>query len=903
MQALAPVGSIAATEQVRKLCEGYFLFKSLGPTKVKGVSEPVNVYEVTGLGPLRTRLQRAAGRGLTKFVGRDREMEVLRRVAEQAKSGHGQIVGVVAEAGVGKSRLFYEFKATSQSGWMVLEALSVPHGKGSAYLPVVDLLHAYFRISVDDDQRTRREKINGRIVTLDLALEDTRPYLFALLGLDDGDNLLGQMEVQTRRRRTQNAIKRVMLRESLNQPLMLVFEDLHWIDDETRALLNLLADSIATSRVLLLVNYRPEYSHLWGSKTYYTQLRLDPLGKENSDEMLTTLLGSDAELAPLMRLMAEKTEGNPLFMEEIYLGLLEDGTLVRNGGVKLVRPLASLRIPPTVEGILISRIDRLPADEKKLLQTLAVIGKDFQLGVARALSGEPDDELRAMLNNLQLAEFIYERPAMDDLEYTFKHDLTRQVAYRSLLNERRRVLHDQAGQAIEVLFSGHLDDHLAELAHHFTESANAPKAARYLTLVGKQALERSAFAESQAHLQKGLDWVKRIPDGIERSKLELELLLSSEETLRYVHGVGGTEVAGVMGRAYELSEQVGTDVQRFSVLLVMRDVLAYSGEHDSAIEKCRLALELAERNHDSEMLMSATGFTAFTLYQAGRLVEGLQQARRALELTRRIEGKRSFLSLRAEWVAMFAAANSLLLLGYPEQAEKAAAEALIRARQTNLPTALLAAQGIVFVYLNLRMPKVARAYAEEAIVAAERSGLTFLSALWRGRLGSAIAAEGNPQEGLGMIRRVLKEPSGPVVIGLWGPGSSLLCAFIKVLSLARQFDEAIAEADALLANQSNLARYLHGEVYFLKGEAIGERDASDSADAEAYFRKAIEIARGQSAKWWELRTTVSLARLLRDNERREEARAMLAEIYNWFTEGFDTADLKDAKALLEELNG
>jgi class 3 adenylate cyclase len=324
MQALAPVGSIAATERVRKLCEGYFVFKSLGPTKVKGVSEPVTVYEVTGLGPLRTRLQRAAARGYTKFVGRDREMEVLRGAAEQAKSGHGQIVGVVAEAGVGKSRLFYEFKATSQSGWMVLEALSVPHGKASAYLPVVELLHAYFRITADDDQRTRREKINGRIVTLDLALEDTRPYLFALLGLDEGDNLLGQMDVQTRRRRTQEALKRIMLRESLNQPLTLVFEDLHWIDDETQALLNLLADSVGTSRVLLLVNYRPEYSQPWGGKTYYTQLRLDPLGKENADEMLTTLLGSDAELAPLKRLMAEKTEGNPLFMEEIYLSLLEE---------------------------------------------------------------------------------------------------------------------------------------------------------------------------------------------------------------------------------------------------------------------------------------------------------------------------------------------------------------------------------------------------------------------------------------------------------------------------------------------------------------------------------------------------------------------------------------------------
>src|SRR5262249_39240719 len=250
---------------------------------------------------------------------------------------------------------------------------------------------------------------------------------------------------------------RVMLRESLNQPLMLVFEDLHWIDDETHALLNLLADSIGTSKVLLLVNYRPEYSHPWGSKTYYTQLRLDPLGKENADEMLTTLLGSDAEVAPLKRLMAEKTEGNPLFIEEIYLSLLEDGTLARNGDVKLVKPLASLRIPLTVQGILASRIDRLPANEKDLLQTVAVIGTEFQLGVARALSERSDDDLNRMLNDLQLAEFIYEQPAAGAVEYIFKHALTHEVAYGSLLIERRRRLHGRAGAAIESLFAGNLD--------------------------------------------------------------------------------------------------------------------------------------------------------------------------------------------------------------------------------------------------------------------------------------------------------------------------------------------------------------------------------------------------------------------------------------------------------------
>jgi predicted ATPase len=272
----------------------------MGATKVKGVSEPVNVYEVTGLGPLRTRLQRSAGRGFTKFVGREREIDAMKAAAERAKAGRGQIVAAMAEAGVGKSRLIFEFKATSAAGFMVLEAFSVSHGKASSYLPVIDLLHSYFCIESADDARKRREKVGGKVLMLDRALEDAIPYLFSLLGIVEGDDPLTQMDGQVKRRRTLDAIKRILLRESLNQPLMIVFEDLHWIDEGTQAFLNLLADSIGTAKILLLINYRPEYSHQWNSKTYYSQLRLDPLGRESADEMLSALLGDGGELAPLI---------------------------------------------------------------------------------------------------------------------------------------------------------------------------------------------------------------------------------------------------------------------------------------------------------------------------------------------------------------------------------------------------------------------------------------------------------------------------------------------------------------------------------------------------------------------------------------------------------------------------
>ena len=511
MQALTPIGSIAAPEAVRKLCEGYFVFKPLGPTRVKGVSEPVNVYEVTGLGPLRTHFQLSAQRGLTKFVGREAEVQAIARAAELARLGHGQIVGVVAEPGVGKSRLFYEFKLRNQSGWMVLEAYSVSHGKASAYLPVLDLLHSYFRIEPADDARTRREKLNGKIVTLDRALEDTLPYLFGLLGIIEGNDPLAQIDGQVRRRRTLDAIKRILLRESLNQPLMLMFEDLHWIDEETQALLDLMTDAIRSSRVLLLVNYRPEYRHEWGNRTSYTQIRLEPLGKESADEMLTALLGESIEVAPLKRLIIEKTEGTPFFIEETIQALFEDGTLTRNGQVKIMRSLGQLRIPATVQAVLASRIDRLPAAEKQLLQTLAVIGTQFPLRLAVEVAAKPEEELTPMLSSLQQREFIFEQLAGGDIEYTFKHALTHDVAYNSILTERRKQLHGQIGAALETLYAANIDDHLSELAHHYARSANPAKAVEYCLRACKQSSDLGSFAEAVAHFETGLHACRSSP--------------------------------------------------------------------------------------------------------------------------------------------------------------------------------------------------------------------------------------------------------------------------------------------------------------------------------------------------------------------------------------------------------
>ena len=403
MENLATPGAIVVSAYTHKLTEGYFEFKALGETQIKGLSEPLPIYEVLGVGPLRTKLQVAARRGLARFVGRQSEMEQLQRALEQAKAGHGQIVGVMGEPGVGKSRLLYEFKLLSQRGCLVLETFSVSHGKAYPYLPLIDLLKNYFQLGVQDDERQRREKITGRVLTLDRSLEDILPYLFFLLGIAEPTSPLQQMDPQIRRKRILEAIKRLLVRESLNQPLIIIFEDLHWLDAETQAFLSLLSDSVATAKILLLVNYRPEYQHEWGNKTYYTQLRLDPLGREQAEEMLTALLGETVGAtgrSPLHQFILEKTEGNPFFMEEIVQALREQGLL--SGETRRSASLPeNLQLPPTVQGVLAARIDRLPPEEKALLQTLAIIGKEFSLSLLKQVVEQREDELLSLLAHLQ----------------------------------------------------------------------------------------------------------------------------------------------------------------------------------------------------------------------------------------------------------------------------------------------------------------------------------------------------------------------------------------------------------------------------------------------------------------------------------------------------------------------
>ena len=894
MQTTAPVGSIAVTEMTRKLCEGYFVLKPLGATKVKGVSEPVNVYEVTGLGPLRTRLQRSAGRGYTKFVGRNREMDAMKAAAEQAKAGHGQIVAAMAEPGVGKSRLTFEFKAVSQSGWMVLEIFSVSHGKASAFLPVLDLLHGYFKIAGANDARTRREKVNGKVLTLDRSLKDTISYLFALLGIVEGADPLAQMDTQARKRRTLEAIKRILIRESLNQPLMVIFEDLHWIDDETQALLNLLADSIGTAKILLLVNYRPEYSHQWGSKTYYTQLRLDPLGRESADEMLQSLLGDSAELAPLKRLIIEKTEGNPFFMEETVEVLLDDGALVRDGSIKLVKPLAELKIPPTVQAILASRIDRLPPAEKDLLQTLAVIGREFALGLVRRVVGKSEDELNRMLHALQLAEFIYEQPAAGDIEYIFKHALTQEVAYKSVLVERRKLVHERVGSAMEASFAQSIEDHLSQLAYHYGRSSNVGKTVEYLDRAGQQAMTRGALKEAELHFRQAIAALSTTSETPERVRREFDLQFALWQVLAYISRMGAGENLRASRRLRELGEKTGNPEQLIRALRAAWGPAFEQGDMTAAQQIAEQLLEIAQRSGSRYGLTMAHHFQGICFQFRGELTQALQHFEATIASYNETDFT-GYIMVDLHVGALLRIGVALWHLGSADQGRAKIREAISLSeglkKPGNMAFALRAASAF---YMELREPAHLHEVAERLFTLASELQMPQYVASGSIYRGWTMAEQGRTNEGIALIRAGLDSAA---TLGLPANAETLRVSS-EWQARAGQLEEALATIEQAFSAVGEMQIYLPGVLWW-RGELHLKR--GDETKAAADFREAVVAARRMGSKAFELRATTSLARLLAKQGKRVEARAMLSEIYNWFTEGFDTADLKGAKALLDEL--
>jgi class 3 adenylate cyclase/tetratricopeptide (TPR) repeat protein len=624
LEQLAAPGTVLLSPLTLRLVEGYVEAQALGPVNVKGLPAPVEVHELRGPGWARTRLQVAAARGLTRFVGRQSEMDQLGRAFTLAARGQGQVVAVVGEPGVGKSRLFHEFTHALRAGtWLVLQAGSLSHGRATPYLPVVELLRAYFRVETDDSGRTIREKVAGKVLTLDRALEPTIPPLLTLLDVTVDDVGWQALDSIRRRQRTREAVRQLLLRESQVQPLLLVLEDLHWIDSETQALLDGLVESLAGARVLLLVNYRPEYQHGWGRKTYYSQLRIDPLARENAEELLGWLLGDADGLPALARRLIEITEGNPFFLEEMVRTLVETrGLIGERGSYRLAPSVGVLDVPATVQALLAGRIDRLAPGDKRLLQSAAVVGKDVPLSLLLAVAEEPEASVRAALVRLGESEFLYETSLFPEPEYTFKHALTHDVAYGSLLNERRRELHARVLGALERLHAARLDQQIDRLAHHSRRAERWDRALPYLRRAGLKASERLALREAAAYLEDALSVVERLPRQRETTEQSIDLRidirgplfnLTEYERLRR-HLDEGARLARDLGDDHRLARIVTAQTHYDCII---------AGQMASAAEHANEALGIAMRLDDPGLIVVARQALGQVLHSQGRHLDAV----------------------------------------------------------------------------------------------------------------------------------------------------------------------------------------------------------------------------------------------------------------------------------------
>jgi class 3 adenylate cyclase/predicted ATPase len=900
-QAAMP-GAILISSETLSLAEGYVMVKSLGPMPIRGLPAPVEVFEVVGAATVRSRLQAAAARGLTRFVGRDAEINELRQALERAKAGHGQLVAVVGEPGVGKSRLFWEFTHSHRTqGWLIVESSSVSYGKATAFLPLVDLLRTYFQIERRDEARKIREKVTGKLLSLDRTLEPFLPALLWLLDIPAEDPQWQRLDPPQRRQQTLDGIKRLLLRESQVQPLLVLFEDLHWIDEETQALLDSLVESVPTARLLLLVNYRPEYQHAWGGKTYYCQLRIDPLPPESVDELLEVLVGRDAELAPLKRLLVERTEGNPFFLEESVRALVETKALVgERGAYHLGKMAQTLQIPATAQTILAARIDRLSPEDKRLLQAASVIGKDVPFALLRAVAEGSEEELRSGLSHLQAAEFLYEARLFPDLEYTFKHALTQEVAYNTVLQERRRVLHERAAQAIERLFAERLPEHYTELAHHYSRSVNVARAADYLQRAGQQAVERSAYGEAIRQLSTAVALLEPLPNTPERSRQELVVQMTLGPALMATKGGGAPEVERLYARARELCERVGEPSEMFRVLWGVWYGYNLRGEYQRARELGEELLSLAQRVQDPDLLLEAHHALWAILFYGGELAAArshLEQGLRLYEPQRHRSHAARYTGHDSGVCCRMVAAQSLWLFGYPDQAVASSHASLELAQQLDHPFSLAVALSFAAMLHHCRREApLTQARAEASITLATEQDFRHQLERARSLRGWALAARGHGEEGIAQIRQALASDRSTGATRDRAYNLALLAEASAQMGQTTEALETLAEALTMLAE--NGVRWWEAELYRLRGELLL---SAERGGAEECFHQALNIARRQQAKSLELRAAMSLIRLWQQQGKRMEARQLLVPLYGWFTEGFDTADLQEAKALLEAL--
>jgi class 3 adenylate cyclase/tetratricopeptide (TPR) repeat protein len=839
-QAAAP-GSTLITAATWRLAEGQVEVTPLGSLTVRGLGEPVEAYELNGATPGRSRFQALASRGLTTFIGRTAEIERLNAALEQVRAGTGQIVAVVGEPGIGKSRVVWEFAHSSRTGnCLILEGGSASYDRAVSFLPIVEILKCYFHIEPRDDKRAVREKVIGKVLSLDRVLEPSLPAFLALLDVPiDGDRWV-QLEPTERRESTIEAVRRLLLLESRIQPLLLVVEDLHWIDSDSQVVLDTLADSLPRERLMLLFSHRHEYQHEWVGTAAYTRIDLEPLGRANAEGLLSALLGADPELDELKRVLIARTEGNPFFLEESVRTLVETNVLAgERGRYRLIEPVYAISVPATVHAVLAARIDRLADNEKRLLQSAAVIGHDVPFPLLQAMVECDDSELRQALAHLQAAEFLYERTLFPDVEYTFKHALTHEVTYGTLLRRQRRELHARIVEIIERQHAAELAEHSERLATHALRGELWDKATKYLRERAIRAASRGAYAEGLTSFEEALRALAHMPESRDTKIQSIDLRLESRTVLAPLGRYG--QILNYMREAESLAKQIGDKRRLGLVLADLAARLRNVGDHERALEAGRFAADIASDLGDIALRIEATYRLAQVYFALGDLLRSSSVLLDTIQLFADEDAVRlaAVPPFIAAWPRVWLGL-ALSQLGRFTEAVRHAQEALRLAEHAGHRHTLIESYGALGnVYLDQSDVRAALRVLEPGLALLRASGSDAPNIL--SALGHAYALSGRFDEALPLLEESVRSESAISAMGL---GHAVrLSRLAQAYLLAGRVDQAVGPArGAVDLARKHKERANEAIALQVLAEIVTRAEALDAKSAQEDYASSVALA-------------------------------------------------------------
>jgi class 3 adenylate cyclase len=904
LQTAAAPNTLVIGALTHQLLGGQFNCRSLGTPPLKGVSAPLEVYQVLNEMTARTRLEAMGSVGLTPLVGRAAEAGLLEDEWSQAARGSGRAVLVSGEAGIGKSRLVHALTehVAEQQGWLT-PCQGSPYHQDTAFHPLIDLLErVVLQFERSDSATDKLRKLEGFLVQGGLPLDEVIPALCALLSIPPAPKYeSATLPPEQQKQQTMQALLAVVLRRAATQPLLFVVEDLHWVDPSTLEFLALLIEQAHTTRILALFTTRPHFNSPWAGDPTVKEVSLKRLAVGEVSE-LTRLVAKGKSLPDeIVEQVVSRTDGVPLFVEELTKMLMESGLLEECAGrYELSGPVPPLAIPNTLHDSLMARLDRL-STVKGLAQLGAAIGREFSYALLRAVSPWDEDLLKEALAQLVAAEFLHQQGAPPHATYRFKHALIQDAAYQSLLKSARRQHHQRIATALESGFPEVVASQPELLAHHYTEARLVAQAIPYWEAAARRALQRYANQEAANHATRGLELLGTLPDSPERAKQELSLQLLLGPSMGFVRGPNAGEP--MYTRARELARQVGGTPELFPALAGLAYANIVGGHMHEARTLAGELLELAQPQDDPLRLSVGHWLLAYTAWWQGDFVDVRTHSRQGLAASDPDQHHALVAAYTQDPGIVCGYLNALSdwVLGYPTQATAAMEQTVARARALSHPGSICTAVLMSAQLSQLRRePEPARIQADEAMAVAAEHGLPAVGLWCLLPRGWAIAQLGDVAGGIADIREGMdrRRAFGMGAVWPW-----FLALFADACGELGEIEEGLAALkEAGDWEQRNDERLYAAEVCRLRGELLRRLEVPDLIQAEGCFENALAIARAQHAKSWELRGAISMARMWLENGRSDDARALLSPVYDWFTEGFDTPDLIDAKALLDQMN-